>query len=602
MTGSRHALIVANDNYLDEGLKRLLSPSQDAVALAEVLGDPLIGDFAVQVSQNEPSHEISMRVDDFFSERRPADSLLLHFSCHGLKNPSGELYFAAPNTVPSRLASTAVPADFVRRCMAASRARSIVLFLDCCYGGAFTQGMRARAAGEAHVLEAFAGEKLGGGRGWAVITASNSMEYAFEGSELAESVGPQPSVFTQALVKGLYTGEADLDEDGRVSLDELYEYVFDRVRARNPHQTPSRSVDLQGEVYLARSKRRKIIPVPVPEDLQQAILSPNAYTRRGAVAELRFRMESPELEIAAGARDALLQMAREDIRSIADEAGRAVAEVQLNVSPAVLEFGRVDQHAPSPHREIQLLGPPLARSCVPHPKEEWIHVAEQPDAWDVWVDTAEPGTLTGTLVLKGATGEVAVPVSAEVLAAPAASEVSVPRSEPKEPPRTPPTSRPRESSAASSEPATSVPPKVDGRRGGSAWSWILASSVGALVAGSVASVFAVLGVVTAVEAATEIIRSTAAGLEGRLTAAGERLESLRGSSLVGLILAVLAAVLVAVTRYGARTTERPPESAAWQRAAEICSGVAKGLCRFAIPVLALLFIAALVALKVAANA
>jgi hypothetical protein len=95
-----------------------------------------------------------------------------------------------------------------------------------------------------------------------------------------------------------------LDEDGRISLDELYEYVFDRVREKNPHQTPSRSVDLQGEVYLARSRRRKITPAPVPEDLQRAIRSPNAYTRRGAVAELRFRMENPDLEIAAGARDA----------------------------------------------------------------------------------------------------------------------------------------------------------------------------------------------------------------------------------------------------------------------------------------------------------
>ncbi|WP_173019670.1 caspase family protein, partial [Streptomyces alkaliphilus] len=408
MTDSRHALIIANDEYHDEGLKRLLSPARDAVALAAVLGDPRIGGFGVRVVRNEPSYEISMRVDDFFSDRRPADSLVLHFSCHGLKNPSGELYFAAPNTVPGRLASTAVPADFVRHCMAASRARCIVLFLDCCYGGAFTRGMRARAAGEAHVLDAFAGEKLGGGRGWAVITASTSMEYAFEGSELTEGAGAHPSVFTHALVNGLNTGEADLDEDGRVSLDELYEYVFDRVRARNPHQTPSRSVDLQGEVYLAHSKRRKLTPKPLPEDLRRAVDSPDAYTRRGAVAELRFRMENPEPEVAAGARDALLRMAHDDIASIADEAGRAVAEVRVNVSPKALDFGRVKRHTPPPHREVRLLGPPLARSCVPHPKEDWLHVKELPDALDVWVDTAQPpGSLTGTLVIKGAVGETA---------------------------------------------------------------------------------------------------------------------------------------------------------------------------------------------------
>ena len=66
---------------------------------------------------------------------------LLHFSCHGLKSESGELFFAAANTRPNRLGSTAVSADFVQRCMRASRSRSVVLLLDCCYGGAFAQGV-----------------------------------------------------------------------------------------------------------------------------------------------------------------------------------------------------------------------------------------------------------------------------------------------------------------------------------------------------------------------------------------------------------------------------------------------------------------------------
>lgn len=215
---SRHALIIANDSYENPGLKKLRAPAQDAVALAEVLGDPQIGGFDVRVMRNEPAHVISMQVDDFFSDRKPGDTLVLHFSCHGLKSETGELFFAAPNTLPRRLASTAVAANFVRRCMASTRARSIALLLDCCYGGAFSQGPASvRAGGDAHVLDSFAGDKLGGGRGWAVITASNSMEYAFEGTDLAEDSAPQPSVFTHAVVQGLATGEADLDEDGRVS-------------------------------------------------------------------------------------------------------------------------------------------------------------------------------------------------------------------------------------------------------------------------------------------------------------------------------------------------------------------------------------------------
>ena len=126
----------------------------DAEALAKVLGDPQIGGFDVQVVYNETAHIIQAQIEDLF--RQPTDDLLLlHLSCHGLKSESGELFFAARNTRPNRLASTAISADFVQRCMRSSRSHSIVLFLDCCYGGAFGQGVVVRAAGEVNVFTAF---------------------------------------------------------------------------------------------------------------------------------------------------------------------------------------------------------------------------------------------------------------------------------------------------------------------------------------------------------------------------------------------------------------------------------------------------------------
>ena len=314
MGGQRKALIIANDEYEQEALRNLLAPAADAEALGRVLGDPQIGDFAVQVVRNEPAHVIEAQIEDVFSESRPDDVLLLHFSGHGLKSESGELFFAASNTRPDRLGSTAVSADFVQRCMRASRSRSIVLLLDCCYGGAFAQGVRVRAAGDVNVLDSFPQERPGGGRGRAVITASSAMEYAFEGDQLADDQHRRPSVFTTALVEGLATGDADRDEDGWVSLDELYDYVFDKVREQNPHQTPSRHVELEGELYLARSRRQRIRAVPIPPDLQTALTDPNMYTRLGAVSELRSRLASDNLPAAAGAYEALAELARTDIQ------------------------------------------------------------------------------------------------------------------------------------------------------------------------------------------------------------------------------------------------------------------------------------------------
>jgi hypothetical protein len=417
VTGQRKALIVASDEYEHDGLRHLPGPAADAAALGSVLGDPQVGDFAVQVVENESAHIIQEKIEEFLAEGHTEDVLLLHFSCHGLKSESGELFLAARNTRPNRLASTAIPANFIQHCMRASRSRSIVLLLDCCYGGAFSRGVTVRAGGDVPVLDAFAGEKLGGGRGRAVITASSAMEYAFEGDRLADDHSPQPSVFTQALVNGLVTGDADRDEDGWVSLNELYDYIFDKVREQNPHQTPSRDVEMQGELYVARSGRQRIHPTPLPPDLDAARKDQNMFTRRGAVGELRSRLLGDNLPAAAGAWEALTELTN-DIKSIADEAKAALREAAIHPAETELRFGPLKQGSSPSHQMVRLLGPPIARACRPHPTHAWIHVTETAGGFDISVETTQTGTLEGRLNIKGPTGEASVTIEAEVVPAP----------------------------------------------------------------------------------------------------------------------------------------------------------------------------------------
>lgn len=252
MSGRRLALVIANGEYDHDGLERLTSTTADAAALVEVLGDPAIAGFEVEVLRDAAAHEVLGAIEDRLSDAHPDDLVVLHFSGHGLKDEAGALFLAARNTRPDRLGSTAVAADFVQRAMNTCRARRLVLLLDCCYGGAFGRGVRVRASGSANVLDAFPAERIGGGRGRAVISAASSMEFAFEGTRLSDS-RQSPSVFTDALVGGLRSGAADLDGDGLITLDELYHYVFDRVREANPRQSPTRRTDLQGDLVLATS-------------------------------------------------------------------------------------------------------------------------------------------------------------------------------------------------------------------------------------------------------------------------------------------------------------------------------------------------------------
>jgi outer membrane protein assembly factor BamB len=316
---ARSALIIASDQYADPRLRRLRAPASDARALAAVLGDPSIGGFEVRTLLNEPAHVVNLAVEEFFADRHPADLLLVHFSGHGVKDEDGELYFAAPNTVLGRLGATAVAAEFVSRRMNRSRSRRVVLLLDCCYAGAFERGLVARAGNDMGIEQHF------GGRGRAVITASSAMEYAFEAGELAVADELSPSVFTSALVEGLETGEADRDLDGLVGLDELYEYVYDRVRTVTPNQTPGKwAFGVQGELYIARRGRPVTVPAPLPPELQQAIDSPLARVRAGAVEELTVFLHGRHPGLALAARLSLEQLAEDDSRAVAANAAAAL--------------------------------------------------------------------------------------------------------------------------------------------------------------------------------------------------------------------------------------------------------------------------------------
>ncbi len=182
----------------------------------------------------------------------PTDFLLLHISCHGIKDDEGRLYFAATNTQRQLLSSTAVSAEFISDLMERSRARSIVLMLDCCYSGAFATGGRGDRS--VHLRERFL-KDVPPGRGRVVLTASNAIEYAWEGDTLSGE--GQPSVFTSAVVNGLRTGEAARPRRPHISVDDLHDYVSREVRRAGAKQTPQKwAQGVEGELVIAKAVPR----------------------------------------------------------------------------------------------------------------------------------------------------------------------------------------------------------------------------------------------------------------------------------------------------------------------------------------------------------
>jgi hypothetical protein len=253
MPERRLALIIASSQYVDPDLQKLIAPAQDAEALANILKDPTIGDFEVRTLLDEPSYKVNEEIQAFFSDRGREDLLLLYFSCHGIKDEEGQLYFATSNTSRKLLDATAISANFVNRMMFRSRSRRQLLLLDCCYSGAFAKGLVSRADKKIHT-----GDYFDEGRGRIVLTASDSMQYSFEADTLNVEVKDPGSIFTRAIIEGLKTGKADLDQDGRISYDELYDYTYDRVIDETPLQKPGKWVfGVEGDVIVARNRNWK---------------------------------------------------------------------------------------------------------------------------------------------------------------------------------------------------------------------------------------------------------------------------------------------------------------------------------------------------------
>jgi Caspase domain/TIR domain len=321
------ALIIACSEYEDGGLRQLRAPAADAERLAEVLAEPAIGGFEVTTQLNQPSHVLNLAIEDFFADRGPDDLLLLYVSSHGVEDDDGRLYFAAANTRLRQLGATAVAAAFVNEQMTKSRSRRIVLLLDCDYSGTSPQGALARGGKRMAIKEQF------GGSGRAVLTASSAMEYAFEGDELADARDLTPSVFTSALVEGLETGAADLDLDGRISVDELYDYVSDRVRDQTPNQTPGRWITgVQGKLYIARVRPREL-----PDELRRALQSSSPDRRLGAVSELRRLLEPGQGVHSAAAREALERLTEDDSRRVSASATAALTATEASAAAAAVE-------------------------------------------------------------------------------------------------------------------------------------------------------------------------------------------------------------------------------------------------------------------------
>jgi uncharacterized caspase-like protein len=125
----------------------------------------------------------------------------------------------------------------------------VVAFLDACYSGAAGGRTFSSKKTRAGSVDDLFLERLTRSRGRAIVTASRPSEVSIELPELGHGI------FSYFLVQGL-GGAADLNRDGIISLQELYEYLEQQVTAKSRsvggNQHPVMKGELEGVLPLAK--------------------------------------------------------------------------------------------------------------------------------------------------------------------------------------------------------------------------------------------------------------------------------------------------------------------------------------------------------------
>lgn len=137
MAGRNLGIVIGTNEYSDSNIRNLRFAEKDAKDVKNILLSPSICEFdKVVESINEHSTDTFGEIEQMFNEAEHNDSLLVYFSGHGELDRQNDLCLLFRNTRMDRLLATSLNYSMIKKCIKASRCKTIIIILDCCYSGA----------------------------------------------------------------------------------------------------------------------------------------------------------------------------------------------------------------------------------------------------------------------------------------------------------------------------------------------------------------------------------------------------------------------------------------------------------------------------------
>jgi uncharacterized caspase-like protein len=239
------AVVVGVSEYANRAIPSLRFADQDALAFAEFLQKPEGGGFQrdhiqVLVNKDATLANLKQALVEFLAQAIDKDLVMIFFAGHGAPDPARpmNLFMLTHDTDPARLGTTAYPMwEIQTLLMRQLSAKRIVVFSDACHSGGISVDFAARGVNptQSNPINQYLGDVARSKEGIVVFTASAAGEVSQEYPELGHGV------FTYYLLEGM-KGEADLNNDYTVTINELMQYVEDQVKRKTKGaQNPTRS-------------------------------------------------------------------------------------------------------------------------------------------------------------------------------------------------------------------------------------------------------------------------------------------------------------------------------------------------------------------------
>jgi len=226
MAQRKHAILVGSSEFPESNgsLSPLACAATDVGELKALLSDPQYSRFDnVQVALDLPHYEVLLRINKVMRKASREDQIFLFYSGHGMLDGEARLHLATVNTEPEHLHATTIPADSLRSLFRETQCRRIVIVLDCCFAG---------TAGDQLQLDRFlqdsfrdTSDAISKGYAVCVIAASGADRAAY-----APSNGGS-SYMTAAMIEVIRSGRADRNQDGVVTIEEVYEGMRQEMSA-----------------------------------------------------------------------------------------------------------------------------------------------------------------------------------------------------------------------------------------------------------------------------------------------------------------------------------------------------------------------------------